>query len=273
MTLKMISLVLGAGLLGAATPGHAAVEYVKVCSLYGAAFHYIPGTDICQNDRTGDTRQQTVGGTWRSLTPYPTGKWVTAAWQECAPGRTIELGPFTSTDFTLNAWDRKQTQAVRVDVRPGEFVSKVIMSGGFYDPRLPERHGAPGTDGLCVRSTDPNVMETFPGGPENPLWGNGMLPIGCVANSRIINMPAGYAVAATSAYPSIDAFFVDAAHTVSGPYTYGSRLVVTTDVGPGGANELMYFDDATQVMKPMAGKLSVSVCMDQGISPNGTGGR
>jgi hypothetical protein len=33
-----------------ATPGHAApVEYVKVCSPYGAAFFYIPGTDTCVN--------------------------------------------------------------------------------------------------------------------------------------------------------------------------------------------------------------------------------
>ncbi|NVN88585.1 MAG: porin, partial [Rhodopseudomonas sp.] len=24
-----------------------AVEYVKVCSLYGAGFYYIPGTDTC----------------------------------------------------------------------------------------------------------------------------------------------------------------------------------------------------------------------------------
>ncbi len=32
----------------AATPGHAApVEYVKICSLYGAGFFYIPGTDTC----------------------------------------------------------------------------------------------------------------------------------------------------------------------------------------------------------------------------------
>jgi hypothetical protein len=33
-----------------ATPGHAApVEYVKICSLYGAGFFYIPGTDTCVN--------------------------------------------------------------------------------------------------------------------------------------------------------------------------------------------------------------------------------
>ncbi len=32
-----------------ATPGHAAVEYMRVCSLYGANFFYIPGTDTCTN--------------------------------------------------------------------------------------------------------------------------------------------------------------------------------------------------------------------------------
>ncbi len=33
-----------------AAPAHAApVEYVKICSLYGAGFFYIPGTDTCVN--------------------------------------------------------------------------------------------------------------------------------------------------------------------------------------------------------------------------------
>jgi hypothetical protein len=31
------------------TPGHAAVEYERICSLYGANFFYIPGTDTCVN--------------------------------------------------------------------------------------------------------------------------------------------------------------------------------------------------------------------------------
>lgn len=30
-------------------PSHAAVEYERVCSLYGAGFFYIPGTDTCVN--------------------------------------------------------------------------------------------------------------------------------------------------------------------------------------------------------------------------------
>src|SRR5437016_6354682 len=50
------------------------VEYVKVCSLYGAGFYYIPGTDICMK----------VGGYIR--------------WQESAnPGSTISGGPFNGT--------------------------------------------------------------------------------------------------------------------------------------------------------------------------------
>src|SRR3974390_3412015 len=55
--MKMVkSLLLGsaAGLI-AVTAGQAAdlpvkakpVEYVKICSLYGAGFYYMPGTDMC----------------------------------------------------------------------------------------------------------------------------------------------------------------------------------------------------------------------------------
>jgi hypothetical protein len=32
-----------------AAPSHAAVQYVRICSLYGADFFYIPGTDTCAN--------------------------------------------------------------------------------------------------------------------------------------------------------------------------------------------------------------------------------
>jgi hypothetical protein len=53
----------------ARSPDAAAVEYVKVCSLYGAGFYYIPGTDQCYNPITGDVRQQTAYGTLRTLSP------------------------------------------------------------------------------------------------------------------------------------------------------------------------------------------------------------
>src|SRR5438128_1905351 len=88
------------GLLGTASIGYAqissaSVEYVKICSLYGPGFHYIPGTDICTNDFNGDTRQATAGGVWRSLLPYPEGKWVTNQQQECTPGgKLMTVGAF-----------------------------------------------------------------------------------------------------------------------------------------------------------------------------------
>jgi autotransporter adhesin len=44
-------------------PASAAVEYVKVCSLYGAGFYYVPGTDQCGNASGDPFREQTTYGT------------------------------------------------------------------------------------------------------------------------------------------------------------------------------------------------------------------
>jgi len=43
----------------------APVQYVKICSLYGAGFLYIPGTDTCLNVDTGDVRTATERGVVR----------------------------------------------------------------------------------------------------------------------------------------------------------------------------------------------------------------
>ena len=50
-----------------ATRAAAAVEYVRICSLYGAAFFYIPGTDTCLNPYNGEVRKQTAYGTLRGV--------------------------------------------------------------------------------------------------------------------------------------------------------------------------------------------------------------
>jgi hypothetical protein len=249
-------------LLLAVSTGYAQVEYVKVCSIYGAGFYYLAGTDICHNPSTGDTRQQTEGGTWRSLLPYPEGKWVTNLPLECSPGKPLTIGKFKSTDFTLNQWERKQTSPVSTNLQSGEFITKVIMKGGFYDPRLPgDRHGVNGFGGLCVRSQDPDVILPFGGGPFNPPFGNGLLPVGCVANSRIVNMPAAYAISATSAFQRHH--HVGERAGTTGPHIYGRQLVVSTDMGPSRATLLTYRDnDGTD--KPLAGTLSLSVCVEKG---------
>ncbi len=248
---------------------NAQVSYVKVCDKFGTAFQYVPGTDICVNSLTGEARE--FVGTdnnnnpevWRTFLPYPQGKWVENLRTDCGPGKLVKLGNFKSTDFLLNAFNRKQTAPVNVPVKPGEFISKVIMSGGFYDPRLPSsRSGINGSQGLCVRSLDPGLLENTSAGALNPPYGNGSLPIGCISNSRILNMPAAYSVSATAAYPNVDVFFTsDDQATVSGPYMYGKQLVVTTDLGSDSFPQLTYFDAVAQASKPLAGTVSAWVCV------------
>src|SRR6187397_1827258 len=70
------------------------VEYVKVCSLYGVGFYYIPGTDICMK----------IGGYVRYQV-------------NMGHGNNISFGPFTST----GRYNTRQTgidvgQRVRVTV-------------------------------------------------------------------------------------------------------------------------------------------------------------
>jgi hypothetical protein len=49
---------------------------------------------------------------------------------------------------------------------------------------------------------------------------------------------------------------------ITGPYTYGSQLVVTTDIGPSGPGLLMY-TDANQISRPLGGTVTASVCIEQ----------
>jgi hypothetical protein len=78
--MKMVkSLLLGsAASLAAVTAGQAAdlpvkakpVEYVKVCSLYGAGFYYMPGTDLCLK----------IGGWVRAEATYSSNQTGSLAW-------------------------------------------------------------------------------------------------------------------------------------------------------------------------------------------------
>ncbi len=64
MKRMLAALALGAGPLFIGHPASAApVEYVRVCSVFGAQFAYIPGTETCINMNTGETRQVTESGT------------------------------------------------------------------------------------------------------------------------------------------------------------------------------------------------------------------
>src|SRR5437588_3220004 len=77
--MKMVkSLLLGtaagfvavAGAQAADMPVKAAVQYVKICNLYGDGFYYIPGTNICLK-LGGYVRAQIYGYTGQNATAGP----------------------------------------------------------------------------------------------------------------------------------------------------------------------------------------------------------
>ena len=108
------------------------VEYVKVCSLYGAGFYYIPGTDICMK----------VGGYVRYQVNYGT-------------GNSISGGPFNGTGG-LN--DR----VTRVDV------AQRTRAVATFDTRQQTAYGTLRTyllmgfqqDSTAVPATSPSVYMT-----------------------------------------------------------------------------------------------------------------
>jgi hypothetical protein len=68
----LTSLALSVGLATTTNSAAKPVEYVKVCTLYGAGWAYIPATDTCVNFDTGEIRQQTSVGLVRGLTTLAT---------------------------------------------------------------------------------------------------------------------------------------------------------------------------------------------------------
>ncbi len=102
--MKMVkSLLLGsaAGLV-AVTAGQAAdlpvkakpVEYVKVCSLYGAGFYYMPGTDMCIKVGGWMRFQVTDGNTNGSTTwgPYNGNPNIRTTSNLAVPGARLHHG-------------------------------------------------------------------------------------------------------------------------------------------------------------------------------------
>jgi Porin subfamily len=102
-------LVAVAGAQAADMPVKAApVQYVKICTLYGDGFYYIPGTDICLK----------IGGYVRGEYAYPTGRSITnGAFEAGSPGTGSGYKDrFDGQDFTMRtrayAWfdSRQQTE-------------------------------------------------------------------------------------------------------------------------------------------------------------------
>jgi hypothetical protein len=166
----------------------------------------------------------------------------------CGHGRLISIGDFQASSLVPNIYHKMQTPPVATPLQPGEIITKVIMKGGFYDPRVTGvRTGFGfGTSGMCLRSVDPGVIEAHQSGAINPPYGDGGLPIGCISMSRIVGMPAAYSVSATASYPNVDAYFLnDDQRPPIQQYQYGTQLTVTTDLRASDRANFTYCDDPT----------------------------
>ena len=98
-TMKQMILGSAAALLAASTAQAAdlpvkakAVEYVKICSLYGAGFYYIPGTDTCIK----------IGGAIRLDVAFNGSTYDVPFWQGGAGGNNLWTKNYFSTRERVN---------------------------------------------------------------------------------------------------------------------------------------------------------------------------
>lgn len=107
------------------------MEYVRVCDAFGTGFFYIPGTDTCLNAMTGETREDTEGGTWRSTVGYAPLQWVPNPAAGCLGGTLANVGALGQGAFTFNVYERYEAPLAGVNLGEGDFISTLMMRGSL----------------------------------------------------------------------------------------------------------------------------------------------
>ena len=149
-----------------------AVEYVKICTIYGAGFFYLPGADICVNFATNDAREETVGGTWRWRIPNNPRTWLPAPQGSCQAGKLVKFGDINSAGLTQNSHSRFETNTqYQLKLKQGQYISSVFYQGGFT--------GVADGGNFC--------MYYYYNDPTN---GPAYFPIGCIDTSPQATVPA-----------------------------------------------------------------------------------
>jgi hypothetical protein len=164
-TLKGIILGSAAGLLAiggaqaADLPVKAkAVEYVKICSLYGAGFYYIPGTDTCIK----------IGGAIRLDTSFNAGVYDAPFWQGGAGGNNLFTKDYFITRERINLTTDTRTASEYGVVRTYSNVqmdftqNRDAISGGFIEVDFAFIQFAGFTAGKAVSQFDPQWALTKP---------------------------------------------------------------------------------------------------------------
>ncbi|MGH8121356.1 MAG: hypothetical protein ACREPT_01135 [Rudaea sp.] len=203
--------------------------------------------------------------------PDSEGRWVTNPTSECAPGKLVKVGAFSPTDLSPNGfYGNYAANPFGLNLKSNEFISKVMVSGGFYNPNQPHKRAGAGADGtlsaFCLNGADPNFQLITGGSPPIPAyWCNGGRPLACVSPSLLQGMPGTYTIPVSTAYPNVY-YNTDSNGNVIGsqPVTCGSELVVTTTPNW----DPTMIDNAPGPPVETAGTLSVSVCVEHTSTSN-----
>ena len=135
-----------------------AVEYVKVCSLYGAGFYYIPGTDTCIK----------IGGAIRIDTTFNGGPYDAPYWQGGAGGNNLWTKDYYLTRERINLTTDTRTSTEYGTVRTYanfqlDFTqNRDSIAGGFTEVDLAFIQFAGFTFGKAVSQFDPQWALTKP---------------------------------------------------------------------------------------------------------------
>ncbi|MEH2469088.1 hypothetical protein V1281_001657 [Nitrobacteraceae bacterium AZCC 2161] len=128
-----------------------AVEYVKICSLYGAGFYYIPGTDTCIK----------IGGAIRLDTTFNGGPYDAPYWQGGAGGNNLWTKDYFLTRERINLTTDTRTASEYGVVRTYANIqmdftqNRESIAGGFVEVDFAFIQFAGFTFGKAVSQFDP----------------------------------------------------------------------------------------------------------------------
>lgn len=164
------------------------VEYVKICSLYGPGFFYLPGTDTCVNFTTNDAREETEGGVWRWIVPNNPRTWTPIPQTACGlGGQLVKFGDITGSNLVQNSHDQFETTThYPLKLLPGQYISSVIYKGGFTN-----------TDS----SNQGNFCMFYY--YNDPTYGGNYFPFGCIDTSAQAAVPEALSFVPQSPIPPV----------------------------------------------------------------------
>ncbi|MGO4716285.1 porin [Bradyrhizobium sp. 2TAF24] len=214
-----------------------AVEYVKVCSLYGAGFYYIPGTDTCIR----------IGGYVRVATSINAGTFDLPYWQGGANGAGSYNKDYFSTRSRLGLFVDTRTETEYGILRTYANIlfdwsrGRENISGGFVENDFLFIQFAGFTFGKAVSQFDPQwaLAKPYIGGTGFISGSNNSTGIDQLAYTATFGNGVSATISLEDAQPYRSAGVINTSSALLGPFgaatvTYGTTGNTFTGNAQGG---------------------------------------